>query len=40
MAKLEGLSYADMLKTIIQVAIEREGVSVALFAAQRANQHW
>ena len=39
MAKLDGLSYPDMLQAIIQAAIEREGISVALFAAQRANQH-
>ena len=39
MAKLDGLSYADMLKAIVQAAIEREGVSVVHSSEQQASQH-
>ena len=39
MAKLDGLSYADMLKLILQAAIEREGVNSVQLAAQLASRH-
>tara|TARA_B110000503_G_scaffold128173_1_gene198791 strand:- start:712 stop:2688 length:1977 start_codon:yes stop_codon:yes gene_type:complete len=38
MAKLEGLSYADMLKAIVQAAIEREGVASVQPLEQQASQ--
>ena len=38
MAKLEGLSYADMLKAIVQAAIEREGVASVQPLEQQGSQ--
>jgi D-alanine-D-alanine ligase len=39
MAKLDHLSYANMLKLILQAAIEREGVNSVQFPAQLASRH-
>lgn len=38
MAKLDGLSYADMLKAITQAAIEREGVTEAQLTVRQVSQ--